>query len=144
MQRLRIHRLSDTKKIPCLTLKGVTHPGQNVNAILQPGTFLHHFLQTCRGTWVLRVFQGLDLCGNSLDLQVLKTRQSRTFKKKHKDKYSKEMKKHDCLWGEVKNLCLKLTDCNKMFILLQHRILFQNTEFCNIHNYKIMVNWKEK
>lgn len=53
-----------------------THPGQNVEAILQPGTLLHHFLQALRSR-VLGVLQVLDLCRSSLDLKLLKAKQSR-------------------------------------------------------------------
>lgn len=51
----------------------VTHPGQNVEAILQPGTFLHRLLQTSR-IRILGGFQGLDLCRNSLDPKLLKNK----------------------------------------------------------------------
>lgn len=67
------------KELSCLSgrwwlnVHAITHPVQNVEAILQFGIFLHQLFQTHRRTRVLGVFQALNLSSQSLDLKLLKT-----------------------------------------------------------------------
>lgn len=91
----------------------VTHPGQNVEAILQPGTFLHRLLQTSR-IRILGGFQGLDLCRNSLDPKLLKNKTIMYLKIKTEKDSKTSKQRRRLLWGFI------LTLCCVNFVLIVH------------------------